>query len=189
MRIRGKEHGGVAETSRCQAGPAHAGGGRRRNGSGRSGPRRAAVRRPAVLVPVALLLLSGLPFAPSAAADDATVDCVLGGSPGPEYGDGPLVGDAPDETRVPVVTGCYNGRLGDDADADRFLLIPHRGNWLFEVRLLEGCAVFTYAAVGSPHGRTMDLCQGRTVRLGVIGGRWLEVDFEEGPATYFFMFE
>lgn len=92
------------------------------------------------IVAAAMILL----VVPASAADNVTAGCVLNEFPhetAPVVGDGPLVGDAPDEQAVPVAAGgstptCWNGKLSpyglEDAeqDVDTYSFAPGGMQWV-----------------------------------------------------------
>lgn len=86
------------------------------------------------ILAIGTLIAAGAAVGP-AAADNTTVDCLQDEHRRPRIGDGPWVGDAPDDASTLLTPGCWNGRTHGPDDVDSYH-IPGRQMTL---HVTEGC--------------------------------------------------
>lgn len=152
-------------------------------------------RKLLILVVIGSMIAFGLPALP-AAADNVTAQCNLGQHPEEtQVGDGPWVGDAPDDRSILTVPSCWNGQLADEDDLDSFHLGPDHPevNWVLEIGVASGCVEYDVDftgpydpfAPGDPG--VARRCAGWSQTF-FIHGTAAELTFSDGTGTYWFWY-
>lgn len=143
---------------------------------------------------------------PSVAADVATAQCVTGVQEEPVVGDGPWIGDAPDDHQVPTTPStCYNGQHlpydvdpdgTEPVDADHYLLQPDRSRWLVQVEALQGCGNVSIELAVNGATTSERICAGDddpTAWWGILALTQVDLTIEEQTAdddlVYMFYYE